>query len=89
MRFETTYKLERFILDTEWDKLTLPVKERLKGCLIDLIGAMIIGSRSEQFAVGLRLAKALYGSGDIHIAFKRPTSSPLLGYRYPSCCITN
>ena len=67
MRFETTYKLERFILDTEWDTLPLPVKERLKGCLIDLIGAMIIGSRSEQFKVGLRLAKALYGSGDIPV----------------------
>lgn len=67
MRFETTYKLERFILDTEWVSLPFPVKERIKGCFLDLIGAMIIGSRSEQFRVGLRLAKAIYGNGDIPV----------------------
>lgn len=41
------------------------MKNRLKGCFLDLIGAMIIGSKSDQFAVGLRLAETIYGKGDI------------------------
>lgn len=67
MRFETTYKLENFILNTHWDNLPQEVKNRLKGCFIDLLGALIIGSKSEQFEVGLRLAQTLYGKGDIPV----------------------
>lgn len=67
MRFETTYKLEDFILNTEWEDLPDNVKERLKGCFVDLLGALIIGSKSEQFAVGLRLAETLYGKGEIAV----------------------
>lgn len=67
MRFETTYKLENFILNTRWDTLPQEVKNRLKGCFVDLLGALIIGSKSEQFEVGLRLAQTLYGKGDIPV----------------------
>lgn len=67
MRFETTYKLEKFILDANWEDLPSDVKIRLKGCFLDLIGAMIIGSKSEQFAVGLKLAEKIYGKGDIPV----------------------
>ncbi len=67
MRFETTYKLENFILNTRWDTLPQEVKNRLKGCFVDLLGALIIGSKSEQFEVGLCLAQTLYGKGDIPV----------------------
>lgn len=67
MKFETTYKLEDFILNTKWEDLPQEVKERLKGCFIDLMGAMIIGSKSEQFKVGLRLAEKIYGGGEIPV----------------------
>lgn len=67
MKFETTYKLEEFILNTHWEDLPDKVKERIKGCFLDLLGALLIGSRSEQFRVGLRLARTLYGSGDIPV----------------------
>lgn len=67
MKFKTTYKLENFILNTDWTDLPKEIKERLKGCLIDLMGAMIVGSRSEQFAVGIRLAEKIYGRGEIPI----------------------
>ncbi len=67
MKFETTYKLEDFILNTSWESLPNNVKERLKGCFVDLLGALIIGSKSEQFAVGLRLAEKIYGKGDIAV----------------------
>lgn len=36
----------------------------MKGCLIDLLGALIAGSKSQQFQVGLRLAESLYGLSD-------------------------
>ena len=67
MVFETDYKLEDFILSTQWEQLPSEVQVRMKGCFVDLMGALLIGSRSEQFTVGLRLAKSLYGSGDIPV----------------------
>lgn len=67
MKFETTYQLEDFILNTCWEDLPGEVQERMKGCFLDLLGALLIGSRSEQFQVGLRLAKTLYGTGDIPV----------------------
>lgn len=67
MKFETTYQLEDFILNTKWNDLPDEVQARMKGCFVDLMGAMIVGSRSRQFEVGLRLAKTLYGTGDIPV----------------------
>lgn len=67
MRFETDYRLEKYILNTRWQDLPLDVQERLKGCFVDLMGALIIGSRSRQFDAGLCLAKSIFGSGDIAV----------------------
>lgn len=67
MRFETTYKLEDFILDTKWSDLPEEVQTRMRTCFIDLVGALIIGSQSDMFKVGLRLAETLYGKGDIPV----------------------
>ena len=67
MTFETNYKLENFILETKWETLPENVKERIKGCFIDLTGALIAGSSSEQFRVGIKLAETLYGSGEIPV----------------------
>jgi hypothetical protein len=77
MKFETTYQLEDFILNTCWEDLPGEVQERMKGCFLDLLGALLIGSRSEQFQVGLRLAKTLYGTGDIPVPFCAGTSNGL------------
>ena len=44
MKFTTDYKLENFILNTKWQDPPKEVKERMKGCLIDLLGALIAGS---------------------------------------------
>ena len=67
MKFETTYRLENFILNTRWEALPGEVQERLRGCFLDLMGALLIGSRSEQFQVGLRLAESLYGNGQLPV----------------------
>ena len=67
MKFETTYKAEKFILNTRWDQLPEEVRTRMLGCFVDLMGALLIGSKSDQFRVGLSLAKKLYGAGDIPV----------------------
>ncbi len=67
MNFKTDYKLENFILDTDWQDLPFEVQERLKGCFIDLMGALVVGSRSGQFNAGLALANSVFGSGDVAV----------------------
>ena len=52
MNFSTDYKLEKFILDTKWEDLPDEVQSRMRGCFVDLMGALLSGSMSEQFAVG-------------------------------------
>ena len=65
MKFTTDLKLESFLLDTRWEDLPENVQQRLRGCLLDLLGALIAGSGSEQFQVGVRLAKKLFQGGDV------------------------
>lgn len=67
MLFKTDYKLENFILNTKWEDLPEDVQNRMRGCFIDLTGALIAGSISRQFEVGLCLAEKLYGKGDIPV----------------------
>ena len=67
MNFKTDYKLENYILGTNWQDLPHEVQDRLKGCMIDLFGALIVGSKSQQFAAGLKLAKSVFGGGDIAV----------------------
>ena len=67
MVFSTDYKLEKFILETKWEDLPEAVQSRMRGCFVDLMGALLSGSMSEQFATGLKLAEELYGSGDIAV----------------------
>lgn len=67
MNFKTDYKLENYILDTDWQELPSEVQDRLKGCMIDLFGALVVGSNSAQFSAGLKLAKSVFGSGDIAV----------------------
>ncbi len=65
MKFTTDLRLEAFLLDTQWEQLPEIVQQRLRGCMLDLLGALVAGSGSEQFQVGVRLAKKLFQSGNI------------------------
>ena len=67
MTFYTDYRLENYILNTRWEQLPQQVQERLKGCAVDLFGALLAGSSSLQFAAGLKLANSLFGKGDIPV----------------------
>ena len=67
MRFETTYRLEDFILGTRWSAVPREVRQRMKGGCVDLMGALVIGSRSRQFEAGLRLAETVFAPGEIPV----------------------
>ena len=67
MHFKTDYRLENFILNTRYEQLPEAVRERLIGCLIDLVGALAVGAVSEQFEAGLKLAERAFGCGDIAV----------------------
>ncbi len=67
MKFITDYKLEKFIKETKYDNLPDDVKERLDGCLLDLIGALIAGSSSQQFKVGIELANKIGKNGEVAV----------------------
>ena len=65
MKFTTDYRLEKFLLETKWEDLPAEVQQRLRGCMLDLLGALVAGCGSEQFRVGVRLAKKIFRDGDI------------------------
>ena len=65
MIFKTDYKVERFIKDATWESFPDAVQTRLRGCLVDLFGALLSGSKSEQFETGLRVAETVFRNGDI------------------------
>ncbi len=65
MKFTTDYRLEKFLLDTKWENLPAEVQQRLRGCMLDLLGALVAGCGSEQFRVGVRLAKKIFRDGNI------------------------
>ena len=67
MHFETDYKLENFILNTTWEDLPEEVQIRARVCFIDLMGALLIGSLSEQFETGKKLARTIFKPGDIAV----------------------
>ena len=74
MEFITDYKVENYILDTRWEDLPDEVKTRAKGCGLDLMTALILGSQGEQFRNGVRISKYMI-PGDITVPGCRETFS--------------
>ncbi len=71
--FNTDYKTEEFILGTTWESLPKHVQERAVVCGIDLLLALLLGSKGEQFQVGLRMAQAHYKDGPIAVVGDKST----------------
>lgn len=59
MQFITNLKVEQYALNTRWEDLPADVQTRTVMCGIDLMGALILGSRGKQFAAGQALADTL------------------------------
>jgi len=67
MEFVTDYRTERYALRTRWEDLPEAVQTRAVMCGIDLMTALILGSRGRQFAAGERLARGLNLTGEIPV----------------------
>ena len=65
MKFITDYLLEDYILETTWEDLPQLIQERAVVCGIDLMIALLLGSRGKQFQAGMSLAKQIYREGDV------------------------
>ena len=61
MNFCTDYKLERYLLNTQWEQLPQSVQNRALVCSIDLMTALMLGAQGEQFRCGQRLARHMQG----------------------------
>lgn len=67
LSYTTDYRLDRFVLDTRWEDLPQEVVERGRACFLDLLGALVVGSQSQQFQVGLDMAANVFGIGDVAV----------------------
>lgn len=70
IQYKTDYRLEDYILNTRWSDLPEEVKNRAVDCGIDLMTALIVGSKGEQFRNGIRLSHYLK-DGEIEIPGSR------------------
>lgn len=68
MQFITDYILENYILESKWDDFPTQVQERAVVCSIDLVMALLLGSKGKQHEVGVRLAEQIYQGGNVPIA---------------------
>lgn len=78
MRFITNYRIENFVLNTEWGDFPSDIQERALCCSIDLMGALILGSQGKQYEAGTKVAKRIGAVGDIPVLGK-PNTFNLLG----------
>ncbi|MFA0889123.1 MAG: MmgE/PrpD family protein [Synergistales bacterium] len=67
MIFETDYRLENFILGAKWEDFPGKVRDRAVVCSIDLMMALLLGSRGKQHEVGLKLAKQVFQGGEVPV----------------------
>jgi len=67
MKFVTDYKLEDYIINTKWEQLPELIRQRAVVCSIDLMMALLLGSKGKQFDAGVRLAELNCKEGNISI----------------------
>ena len=67
MKFMINYWVEDYIQATKWESFPEIIKERAIVCGIDLMTALILGSRGGQFAAGVRLANQIGAEGPLEV----------------------
>lgn len=65
MDFVTDYKIENYIMSASWDSYPTEVQQRARVTGIDLMMALILGSKSKQFDTGISVAKTIGSQGEI------------------------
>lgn len=78
MLFITDFALENYVLNTKWIDIPSDIQERVVRCSIDLMGALVLGSRGNQYDIGVRVAKRIGATGNIPILGRQETFN-LLG----------
>lgn len=75
MLFITDYTLEDYILESTWDSFPRRVQERAVVCSVDLVIALLLGSKGKQHEVGSRLAGEIFRGGNVPIVGSKQHSS--------------
>ena len=78
MKFITDYKLENFILNTQWEDLPEEVQKRAVVCGVDLTIALLLGSKGQQFQAGLRMAREHYKEGKVPVVGSPETFAQMI-----------
>jgi 2-methylcitrate dehydratase PrpD len=73
LNFQTTYQVENFILNTQWESFPEEVQKRAVVCGIDLMTALLLGSHGQQFRIGMSMARKFYKQGDVPIVGTKET----------------
>lgn len=73
MKFVTDYKLEDYILNTQWGHFPEKIQQRAVVCSVDLMMALLIGSKGKQFEAGVRLAALCCKDGQIPVVGSQNT----------------
>ena len=73
--FTGDHRLEKYILNTTWSELPEEVQKRAVVCSIDLMMALVLGSRGKQYQAGLRLVEMMCREGSIPIVGSDKTFS--------------
>lgn len=71
--FQTDYRVEDFILNTQWEDLPPHIQQRAIVCSIDLTTALVLGSHGLQFQAGLRTAEDNFKEGSIPVVGSHKT----------------
>ncbi len=67
MLYQSDYKLENYIIGLKWEDMPEDVREHARMCFLDLINALVLGSRSAQFRAGLKAAESVFAKGDLPV----------------------
>jgi 2-methylcitrate dehydratase PrpD len=75
MIFNTNYRLEKYILESNWEDFPDDVRQRTVVCAIDLFMALLLGSKGRQHRIGIMLAREIYRDGNVPVIGSRDTLS--------------
>ncbi|WP_165044055.1 MmgE/PrpD family protein [Adlercreutzia sp. ZJ138] len=73
------YSLEQYALDLRWKDIPNRIQNRVLMCSIDLMTALVLGSRSNQFECGLKLAQSLGLRGELPVVGEANAGLNFLG----------
>jgi len=65
--FDKNYVVEDFILNTTWENLPEQIQARAIVCSVDLMIALLLGSKGKQFSAGIKMAENNFKDGNVAV----------------------